>query len=190
MLNFRNFTRLENILKFSTSKQSIVSEQALKRIMCSSKSCCLIIPQTTKDISYLVNLIKENYRCYPVIVAIDDSVKSCILLTQPSTESDTDFKNKLNSLFESLSGKMTLVYKNNNTVKILTEDAMTESNNCPLVEDVEYTISTQCGSAVYLLGIEVPTSEQLIEEYRKNSYIVFSLSEEEIKTARKWENII
>ena len=190
MLNFTNFTRLDNIFKFNTFKKSVVSESAFSRICGSYKNVSLIFKKKKKDYVQILNTIKENQRCYPVVCMCNNRIVSGILITENVNESNDVFKNRLNEIYELSPESILVLYKQGVSSKILFENAMVELEKSHLIEDFNQHISKVIGKDFKILGIEVPTEKELITEYRKNNYIVFALNEDEFNNSVSWKDII
>ena len=100
MLNFRNFSKTDEVLKISPNKKSIISKESLERILSLSSSYAFILSENNKDYTNIIMFAKNNSRrCFPVVYSENNTPKTCLLFTQTIIESEESFKNFLNEAY-------------------------------------------------------------------------------------------
>ena len=185
MLNFKNFSKTDEVLKITANKKSIISKESLERILATSPAYAFILAENLKDHAAVILSAKNNSRrCFPIIYSEDDSVKTCLLFTQHIRETDESFKNFLNQTYSV--SNVSICYGNKSVIKILHENTIEETQDSSITEFLESSLK----KSIVFYGIDIPITKDSILTYRKNNLIVFSLTEQEYDKSITWKDII
>jgi hypothetical protein len=185
MLNFKNFSKTDEVLKITANKKSIISKESLERILITSSSYAFVLAENTKDyISVILSAKINSRRCFPVVYSEEGIVKTCLLFTQNIHETEESFKNFLNETYAI--ANLAICYGNKSELKMLYENTITESYNNSITEFMESSLKR----TLIFHGLDIPTTEDLILSYRKNNLIAFAPTEQEYNKAIAWKDII
>lgn len=192
MLNFRNFTKLDEVFKYASRKKCIISESAFSRVLSTPKQIALIASTDSRIYTKVMNQLKEHQRCFPIVCYLRErqQIQPCILVCQKPDETGEQFKTRLNELYDIDVEHLAIIYRQADTTKVLFENAMVEFGKDPTITEYNKILSSIYREDTYILGIEVPLTESLATEYRKNNYIVFALNEEEVVKSFTWEEML
>jgi hypothetical protein len=185
MLNFKNFSKTNEVLKSSSNKKSIISKESLERILFTSSSYAFIIAENSTEYSKIILVCKDkSKRCFPVVYTEGNIPKTCLLFINQIEENESGFKDFLNELYSV--SDISICYGNKSNIKILHENKI----YTPREETISESISSYLNTQIQIHGIEIPITNDEIIKYRQNNFIVFAITEQETLFSFSWKDLV